>query len=254
MYKNIEYEFRSGVARLTLNRPPLNVLNIEMMEEINDAVSKSEKEAGIKMLVIGARGKAFSGGVDVGDHMEDKVKKMTEVFHRMCTLVVKYPYPTLAVLNGHALGGGCELAICCDFIVAVENAKIGQPEIKLGVYPPIAIIVLQKILGRKKALEMILTGETIDAREAYRIGLVNNIAAPEKLNEVAETMILGISQLSSAVLKITKAACNSAWEKDYDSALGVVEDIYLNKLMKTKDAVEGLSSFLEKRSPVWKNE
>jgi cyclohexa-1,5-dienecarbonyl-CoA hydratase len=253
-YSSIEYEKVAGIARINLNRPPLNVLNIAMMREICDAVSGCQKDKSVKMLVIAGRGKAFSGGVDVADHTADKVKEMTEVFHKMCSLVYKFPQPTLAVVNGHALGGGCELAICCDMIISSDTAKFGQPEIKLGVFPPIAAIVLPRIIGRKNALEIILSGELIDAKEAYRIGLVNKVAPHEKLGDMAQNMIDKFAALSGIVLKVTKQACGQGIDADYDAVLKKVEDIYLNKLMVTKDAEEGLKSFMEKRPPVWKNE
>jgi cyclohexa-1,5-dienecarbonyl-CoA hydratase len=253
-YSSIEYEKVAGIARINLNRPPLNVLNIAMMREICDAVSKCQKDSSVKMLVIAGRGKAFSGGVDVADHTADKVNEMTEVFHKMCSLVYQFPQPTLAVVNGHALGGGCELAICCDMIIASEAAKFGQPEIKLGVFPPIAAIVLPRIIGRKNALEIILAGELIDANEANRIGLVNKVVPPEKLADMAQNMIDKFAALSGIVLRITKEACSQGIGADYDNVLKNVENIYLNKLMVTKDAGEGLKSFMEKRPPVWKNE
>jgi cyclohexa-1,5-dienecarbonyl-CoA hydratase len=253
-YTSIELEKVAGIARINLNRPPLNVLNIAMMREICDAVSECQKDNSVKMLVIAGRGKAFSGGVDVADHTSDKVNQMTEVFHKMCSLVYKFPQPTLAVVNGHALGGGCELAICCDMIIASEAAKFGQPEIKLGVLPPIAAIVLPRIIGRKNALEIILSGELIDAREAQRIGLVNKVVPHEKLGELAQNMIDKFAALSGIVLRVTKQACSQGIDSDYDSVLKNVEKIYLHKLMVTKDAEEGLKSFMEKRPPVWKNE
>lgn len=253
-YTSIEYIQTSGIAKIILNRPPLNVLNIGMMREVCDALTQCEKDSSIKMLVISGRGKAFSGGVDVADHTADKVNEMTEVFHKMCSLVHKFPQPTLAIVNGHALGGGCELAICCDMIISTELAKFGQPEIKLGVLPPIAAIILPRIIGRKNALEIILSGELLDAREAHRIGLVNKIASPEKLDEIAQNMIDKFSALSAIVLRITKQACYQSVDTDFDDVLRRVEDIYLNKLMVTKDSEEGLKSFMEKRQPVWKNE
>jgi cyclohexa-1,5-dienecarbonyl-CoA hydratase len=250
---NIEFENKSGVARITLNRPPLNVLDIATMKEINQVVQASAEDKTVRVLVIAARGRAFSGGVDVADHTPDKVDEMTAVFDNMCSLVINYPQPTLAVLNGHALGGGCELAISCDMIIASESAKIGQPEIKLGVFPPIAVIILPRLVGRKKAMEMILMGELIDAWEAHRIGLANQVVPANKLDEAAGEMIRKLSGLSAAVLRYTKMACYRSFERDYDAALKTVEDIYLHKLMKTGDAVEGLNSFMQKRPPAWTN-
>ncbi|OGO15659.1 MAG: hypothetical protein A2Z02_01125 [Chloroflexi bacterium RBG_16_48_7] len=252
-YNSIEYENVSGVARINLNRPPLNVLDIAMMKEIVQATEEAQKDPAVKLLVIAGKGKAFSGGVDVADHTADKVDAMTEVFHKMCTSIIKFPQPTVAIVNGHALGGGCELAISCDMVIASEAARIGQPEIKLGVFPPIAAIVMPQIIGRKKALELILTGDVITAAEAYRIGLVNHVVAPEKLEETAMNFIEKLSMLSGIVMKYTKQACYAGLDGDYDAVLKKVEDIYLHKLMKTHDAAEGLKSFMEKRQAAWTN-
>jgi cyclohexa-1,5-dienecarbonyl-CoA hydratase len=252
-FNSIEYNNAGGIARITLNLPPANVLNIAMMKEIVQAVGESAKDRDVKLLVIDAKGKIFSGGVDVADHTADKVDQMTEVFHKMCTTVIKFPQPTLAILNGHALGGGCELAIACDMIIASENVKIGQPEIKLAVFPPIAAIMLPRLIGRKKALELILTGDTISARDALGMGLVNQVVPPDKLEEASNAMIAKFAALSPLVLKITKEACFAGLDRDYDETLKKVEDIYLHKLMVTKDAEEGLKSFMEKRQPKWQN-
>jgi cyclohexa-1,5-dienecarbonyl-CoA hydratase len=253
-YSSIQFEKVDGIARINLNRPPLNVLNIAMMREICEAVGQCQKDTSVKLLVIAGRGKAFSGGVDVADHTANKVKEMTEVFHKMCGLVYQCPQPTLAIVNGHALGGGCELAMCCDMIITSESAKFGQPEIKLGVFPPIAAIILPRIIGRKNALEIILSGELIDANEACRIGLVNKVVSHEKLNEIAENTIEKFAALSAIVLRVTKQACSQSVDSDFTAVLEKVEDIYLNRLMVTKDAEEGLKSFMEKRAPVWRNE
>jgi cyclohexa-1,5-dienecarbonyl-CoA hydratase len=252
-YNSIEVETTSGIAMITLNRPPLNVLDIAMMKEIIQATEEAAGDASVKVLVLSGKGKAFSGGVDVADHTPDKVDTMTEIFHKMCSSIIKFPQPTIAVVNGHALGGGCELALACDMVIASETAKIGQPEIKLGVFPPIAALIMPQIIGRKKALELILSGETISAAEAQRIGLVNYAVPPEKLEETAKAFIGKLGQLSGIVMKFTKQACVAGFDSDSDGRLKKIEDIYLRKLMKTHDAVEGLQSFMEKRNAVWTN-
>jgi cyclohexa-1,5-dienecarbonyl-CoA hydratase len=252
-FENIIFKKKDGVARLTLNRPPLNVLNIAMMKEINQALESIQNDTSLKVLVITGTGKAFSGGVDVGDHIGDKVNEMIEVFHRMFRLLNTLPQPTLAVLNGAALGGGCELAVFCDMVISSETAKIGQPEIKVGVFAPIASIVFPKLLSMKKALELQLTGDTINAQEAVRIGLINQAVPAEKLEEAANTMIQKLSSLSSTVLSYTKKSTYLGLESNFEDVLKKVEHVYLEELMVTKDAEEGLQAFLEKRNPVWQN-
>jgi cyclohexa-1,5-dienecarbonyl-CoA hydratase len=252
-FETILFEKKDGVARLTLNRPPLNVLNIAMMKEINQALESIQNDTSLKVLVITGTGKAFSGGVDVGDHIGDKVNEMIEVFHRMFRLLNALPQPTLAILNGAALGGGCELAVFCDMVISVETAKIGQPEIQVGVFAPIASIVFPKLLSMKKALELQLTGDTIDAQEAVRIGLINQAVPADKLDEAANTLIQKLAGLSSTVLSYTKKSTYLGLESDFEDVLKKVEHVYLKELMVTKDAEEGLQAFLEKRKPVWQN-
>src|SRR4030043_2414810 len=182
-YKHIQTELKDGVATLTLNRAPVNVLNIEMMEEINTYLDGLKKEKSLKLLVIQAVGKAFSAGGDVGEHLGDLVYKMIEVFHKIFRLMDALKVPSIAVVNGSALGGGCELALYCDMVIATERAKFGQPELRGGVFPPIAALVFPRMIGRKKALELILPGDTIGAQEALALGLVNKVVPEVSLTE-----------------------------------------------------------------------
>jgi cyclohexa-1,5-dienecarbonyl-CoA hydratase len=252
-YKYIQTEFKEGVATLTLNRPPLNVLNIEMMEEINTYFESLLKEKALKLLVIQAAGKAFSAGVDVGEHLGDLVYKMIEVFHRMFRLMDALKVPSIAVVNGSALGGGCELAVYCDMVMATEKAKFGQPEIQVGVFPPIAALAFPRMMGRKKALELILSGDVIGAQEALSLGLINKIVPETSLAEEVNGFIEKFRKLSGIVLKLTKEATLAGLNDDMDKGLKVIEKIYLERLMKTNDAIEGLKAFLDKRKPAWKD-
>jgi cyclohexa-1,5-dienecarbonyl-CoA hydratase len=251
-YQNISFEVASGVARLTFKRPPLNVLNIAMMREVNATLDGLD-QAATKVLVFAAEGKAFSAGVDVSEHTADKVNEMLEVFHGIFRRLDQMDMPTLAVVQGAALGGGCEVALFCDLVVASEKAKFGQPEIKVGVLPPIAAAILPRLAPHKKALELLLTGETIDAAEAYRLGLVNRVVPVEQLSAAADEMIGKLTALSGVVLRMTRRAARLGGQGAFDQALGQVESLYLNELMKTQDANEGLAAFLEKRVPVWKD-
>jgi len=253
-FKHIQTELKEGVAYLTLNRAPLNWLNMEMMEEFNSAIKQWTAEKSLKLLVLQAAGKAFSVGVEVADHLGDLAPKMIETFHGMFRLMDSLRVPSLAVVNGSALGGGCELALYCDMVIATEKAKFGQPEIQVGVFPPIAALILPRIIGRKKAMELILTGETIGSQEALTLGLVNKIIPEASLSEEVESFIAKFTKLSAAVLKLTREAALADLHDDMDKALEVIERIYLDKLMKTQDAIEGLRAFLEKRKPHWKNE
>jgi len=253
-FKHIQTEFKDGVATLTLNRAPVNVLNIEMMEEINTYLEGLKKEKSLKLLVIQAIGKAFSAGVDVGEHLGDLVYKMIEVFHKMFRLMDALKVPSIAVVNGSALGGGCELALYCDMVITTEKAKFGQPEIQVGVFPPIAALVFPRMIGRKKAMELILSGETISAQEALNLGLVNKVVPEASLAQEVNGFIEKFKKLSGIVLKLAKEATLAGLNDDMDKGLKVIERVYLDRLMKTHDAIEGLKAFLEKRKPAWKEE
>ena len=252
-FKHIQTELKDGIAILTLSRAPLNILNMEMMGEINTYLERLTREKSLKLLIVQAIGKAFSAGVDVGEHLGDLVYQMIEVFHKMFRLMDGLKVPSLAVVNGSALGGGCELALYCDMVIATEKAKFGQPEIQVGVFPPIAALILPRIIGRKKAMELILTGETISAREALAMGLINEVVSEASLAETVNGWIEKFKKLSGIVLKLTKEAVLSGLNDDMDKGLTVIEKIYLDHLMKTQDANEGLRAFLEKRKPTWKN-
>ena len=252
-YKTIVVEEKDMIGRITFNKPPLNVLNIEMMKEINNALKAFQKQS-LKVLILNANGKAFSAGVDVSEHTKEKVKEMIQVFHDIFTNLNKISAPTVALVNGAALGGGCEVATFCDIIIASEKSKFGQPEIKVGVLPPVAAAIFPKLIWSKKALELILTGDIIRANEAKELGLVNHILPVEGFEVEAEKFITEKLACNSAVvLQLTKRAIIEGATQNYKESIKKIEDIYLNELMKTSDASEGLAAFMEKRQPIWKN-
>jgi len=249
-YQHIKLEVAEGVATLTLCREPLNVLNIAMMREINQALDSLQGQD-LKCLLFKAEGKAFSAGVDVGEHLGDKVQEMIEVFHGIFRRLDALGLVTVASVQGAALGGGCELVAACDLVLASEKAKLGQPEIQVGVFPPVAALIFPRQLGYKKALELILTGDVIDAQEAQAIGLVNQVVPPDKLESATQSLVDKLKALSGLVLRLTKQAVREGLMDDTAAGLAKIESIYLDRLMKTHDAEEGLKAFLEKRKPVW---
>jgi cyclohexa-1,5-dienecarbonyl-CoA hydratase len=252
-FQNILFEIKDSVTTITINRPPYNVLDIQTMKEINGAIQNTKKERGLKALVIAAAGdKAFSSGVDVRDHTPEKVDEMIEVFHRIFRLLSTVEVPTVAVVNGMALGGGCEVAAFCDMVIASDRATFGQPEVKVGVYPSMAVAWLHRIVGEKKAYELLLTGDTINAGEAARIGLVNQVVPHGELDQAVEIFLGRLTDKSSAVLKWAKIAIKHGLDLDFEKGLQNSEIIYKSGLMRTDDANEGLTAFLEKRKPVWK--
>jgi len=253
-YEHIETGFHDGLGTVTLNRPPVNVLNIAMMEEINEVLEAWRGKKDLKAVLFNAKGKCFSAGVDVGEHMGDLAPKMIGVFHRMFRLMDRLGVPTLASVYGSCLGGGCELAIFCDLVISSDDAKYGQPEIQVGVFPPIAAQIMPRIIGRKAAMDLILSGRIISAQEALNMGLVNQVVPKEELEAATSAFLKPYLKMSAEVLRKTRKAITAGLMDDLEPSLRVIEDIYLDELMKTADAQEGLKAFLEKRKPEWKNE
>lgn len=253
-FKYITYTSDNGLITLTLDKPPYNVLDIVMMEELNNALDEAAKDASAKVLMITAKGeKVFSAGVDVLDHTPDKVVQMIDVFHGILKRLMVFPLPTVAALNGSAMGGGCELAIACDMAIATEETKLGQPEIKLGVFPPIAAILMPKVMPLARAMELLLGGNLIDAQEAKSLGLLNRVFPRATFEQDARAFVEQFLVQSRVALMYTKRAIREASGKPFFEALFWVEQTYLKELMSTDDAIEGLNSFMEKRKPVWKN-
>ena len=253
-YEFIETRFEEGLATITLNRPPVNILNIAMMQEINHCLESLQGEKDLKVVLFNAKGKCFSAGVDVGEHMGDLAPKMIGAFHRIFRLMDRLGAITVASVFSSCLGGGCELAVFCDLAIAAENSKIGQPEIQVGVFPPIAAYIMPRIMGRKDALDLILSGRIISALEARQMGLLNKVVPDGELEAETDLFIKPYLKLSAEVLRKTKKAVTAGLRDDLEPALGAIEKIYLDELMKTADAQEGLKAFLEKRKPVWENE
>lgn len=253
MFKLINYKEEDRLAEIRLNKPPYNVLDIPMMEEINAALDKViENQRHFNALIITAEGeKAFSAGVDVADHTADKVEKMIDVFHGIFRRLEKLDIVTVAGVKGAALGGGCELAIGCDLIIAAENAKFGQPEIKLAVFPPVAITYLAGVVGIKRAFEIVLLGENFSALDAKSMGLVNQILPLDGFDDAFANFARKFELMSGSALRVTKSALKKSINLNFEKTLSAVEEVYLKELMILQDANEGLNSFLEKRKPIW---
>jgi cyclohexa-1,5-dienecarbonyl-CoA hydratase len=252
-YKNINVRIEGGLGTITLNRPPVNVLNIEMMNEINDILKNWIEKRDLKVALFKTEGKCFSAGVDVGEHMGDLAPKMIESFHGMFRLMDQLGAVTVASVYGSCLGGGCELAVFCDLVIADDTAKFGQPEIQVGVLPPIAAQIMPRIIGKKAAMDLILSGRIVSAQESIGMGLINKVVAKGDLSHETDEFIKPYLSLSAEVIRITKKTIKAGLRDDFEPSLKVIEEIYLNELMRTNDAQEGLKAFLEKRTPEWKN-
>jgi cyclohexa-1,5-dienecarbonyl-CoA hydratase len=247
----ISLEIEGSVARIVLRNPPLNVIDIPMMEELARALAEVEAQPGIAVIVLSGAGKAFSVGVDVAAHTPDKVEGMLAMFHGVIRGLVATKKVTMAQVHGHCLGGGAELAMVCDLVYTADAAQWAFPEIKLGCYPPVACTALAALVGQKRAAELILTGRTINGREAAEIGLATSSVQEDQLSQALDECLARLLALSPAALAITKKACY-AWDSmHFDKGLARAEKIYFEDLMKTADAHEGVRAFMEKRTPKW---
>jgi cyclohexa-1,5-dienecarbonyl-CoA hydratase len=240
----------ANAYRITLADPPLNILDIAMLEELRDAIARVAPDR--HALIIDAEGeKAFSAGASVQDHLGDRVAAMLSRFHDCFRMLAKLDVVTVAVVRGAALGGGCELALACDFVLASDRAKFGQPEINLGVFPPVAAYQLSRQTAPRKGLELLLTGDTINAVAAEKLGLVNAIFPIAEFDARADEWLQRLYRQSASSLRFAKRAFRFAQSADFDERLADVERLYLDELMKTNDANEGLIAFTEKRKPLW---
>jgi cyclohexa-1,5-dienecarbonyl-CoA hydratase len=239
------------IVRITLRHSPLNVIDIPMMEELRQVLAETESRADISVVVISGEGTVFSAGVDVAAHTPDKVQDMLAKLHAVIRALVATKKVTIASVHGHCLGGGAELAMVCDVVYTSDSAQWGFPEIKLGCYPPVACTALAALVGQKRASELILTGRTISGTEAAAIGLATCCVSEENLANAVNACLNNLLKLSPAALAITKKAFY-AWDAmHFDKGLARAEKIYLEELMKTADAQEGIRAFIEKRAPKW---
>jgi cyclohexa-1,5-dienecarbonyl-CoA hydratase len=249
----IRFDTNQGISRIVLNRPPANVLSIEMMEEIASALDSLEYERDVKLVVVAGEGKYFSAGFELADHQGDRAYLMLETFRRIFEGFAKLDKPTLAVVAGSAFGAGSILAAGCDLVLAAASARFGHPEIKGGVFNPLAAALLPRLVGRKKAVEMILLGGALSAADAERMGLITRAVADEKLEAETAALVQRFQEGSAPVLQFARRAVVGAADLLFADAVRHAEDVYLNQLLATEDVAEGLSAVAAKRKPAWKD-
>jgi cyclohexa-1,5-dienecarbonyl-CoA hydratase len=249
---SIRVELNQRVATILLDRPPLNVMNIAMMDELHGAITSVSDRCDV-LILRGAGERAFSAGAEVADHTPDRVGQMLRFFHRVFLELWRGKMVTIAAVHGHCLGGGCELATFCDFVIAAESATFGQPEIKLGCFPPVAMVTFPRLTGLRSTLDLILSGRTVSASEAHRIGLVTRVVPADGLDQAVAALVNDLRALSPSVLAMARRALWNSDGFNFERSLQSVEDFYLHELMKTHDANEGIRAFLEKRQPVWQS-
>lgn len=241
------------VVTLTLARPPLNVLNIEMMDRVNETLLALRQHEGLKVLVVRGEGRAFCGGVDVKEHTRDKIQRLVQVFHRIFETIRLLDVVSIAAVDGIAVGGGFELALGCNMVVANESARFTLPQVAQGVFPPVAAIVLPRAAPRRKAMEWILLGEEISAADLANHGLVNRVWPDAEFEAQLAGFISKLVLRSGPVMQLARRAQTENYYATYEEALYRVENLYLRELMALEDPHEGLRAFLEKRPPKWHN-
>jgi cyclohexa-1,5-dienecarbonyl-CoA hydratase len=240
------------IARIDFNHPPLNIIDVPFMEQLASALEEVESHEGISVVVFSGSDKAFSSGVDIAAHTPDKVEEMLAKFHAVFRTMVASRKVLVAAVRGHCLGGGAELTLLCDLVVTSESATWGFPEISLGCFPPVAATALAAVVGQKQASDLILTGRKIDGHQAKILGLANSAVPDQQLPSEAVGLAKQLASLSPAALAATKKAMYTWDSMHFDKGLARAEKIYLEELMKTEDAREGIQAFLEKRDPRWK--
>jgi cyclohexa-1,5-dienecarbonyl-CoA hydratase len=251
--KSVRIARDNSVATLTLARAPLNLLNIDLMEQVNTILLGLREHTELKVLVIRGEGKAFCAGLDIADHTRDRVARMLQVFHRIFEALRMLDVISVAAVDGIAFGGGFQLAIGCNLILASASARFALPEIKVGTFPALACVVLPRAGPRRKAMEWILTGDEIPAEELRLHGLVNRVYPDAEFEQGLAEFVAKLSSKSAPVLQLAKRAQLESNDSGYEEALSSVENLYLRELMPLADVKEGITSFLEKREPVWKN-
>jgi cyclohexa-1,5-dienecarbonyl-CoA hydratase len=251
-FSRLMLELSPPVAHLTLNHPPLNVIDVLMMEELAQALAAVEATPNISVLIITGHGQAFSAGADVAAHAPERFPAMLAKFHNAIRSVLAARMVTIASVHGHCLGGGAELAMVCDLVYTAEDAQWGFPEIKLAFFPPVACTALASLVGQKRAADLILTGRIISGREAANIGLATEAVPQAQVTSQVNDALDRLLKLSPAALALAKKAIY-AWDSmHFDKGLSRAEKISVEELALTDDAVEGVRAFAEKRAPRWK--
>jgi len=250
-YACLMVSMQAPLARIILANPPVNVIDLPMMDELQAVLEEIEQRKEIVAIVFAGGDRAFSAGVDVGAHTPENVRNMLVKFHSVIRALVASKKVTMAAVRGNCLGGGAELAAVCDLVFTTDTATWGFPEISLGCFPPVAAAMLAAVVGQKHAAELVLTGRQITGEDAMRIGLANEALPEDELAEIVDDTAERISQLSPAALALTKKALY-AWDSaHFDKGLARAEQIYLEELMKLDDAQEGIAAWMEKRPPKW---
>jgi len=252
-FQFVNHRIEDGVARMTLNRPEHNLLNESMIRELSDGISWVAERDDVKLIVLDSACKVFCGGIDIGEYTSERVFQMLDAFHSVFVGIIESSKTVLSVVSGPAIGGGAELALFGDLIVATPKAKFAQPEITIGFFPPLASTILPFLIGPKLALELVLLGQPVTAERALELGLINRLVPEAKLEETVKDLINRVTTHSGPVLTMAKKAILGGMGLSLRDGLKNSMNIFLNELYRLEDSQEGLRALVEKRKPHWKN-
>jgi cyclohexa-1,5-dienecarbonyl-CoA hydratase len=251
--KMVGYVVEDGIAKISLNNPPMNILTQAMMDEISETLVMVSADSSVKAVAMTAEGKAFSAGADIGEHRPEKAREMIASFGRMFRLFDELELPVVMAVDGAALGAGFELVLMADVLLATETATFGQPEIRLGFFAPVGVVELPALVGRAKAIEITTTGRTYSALEMKELGIVSDVVPSETLREALSGVLKDLRRASPLVMRLNVRTLKGTRGKSFRKALDEAENVFLEELMAAEDPVEGINSFYEKRRPIWKN-
>jgi cyclohexa-1,5-dienecarbonyl-CoA hydratase len=252
-FENVKFRIEDGVARMTLSRPEHNLLNESMLREIASGISHAGERDDVKLIVVDSACKVFCGGIDIGEYTSQRVFQMLDAFHAAFAGMLEVGKPVICVVNGPAIGGGAELAAFGDLVIATPRARFAQPEISIGIFPPLASTILPFLVGPKIALELVLTGEPVTAERALELGMVNRLVPEAQLEQAVKDLVDRISGHSGPVLTMAKKAILGGMGMSLREGLKHSMNIFLNELYRLEDSQEGLRALVEKRKPNWKN-
>jgi len=252
-FQFVKFQIDAGVAHMTLNRPEHNLLNEGMLRELVDGIAHAGERPDVKLILLDSACKVFCGGIDVGEYTAERVFQMLDAFHSVFVGILETAKPVLCVVNGPAIGGGAELAAFGDLVIATPKARFAQPEVTIGVFPPLASTILPFLVGPKIALELVLLGEPVTAERALDLGLINRLVPEAKLEATVNDLCARIVGQSGPVLTMAKKAILGGMGLSLRDGLKNSMSIFLNELYRLEDSQEGIRALVEKRKPDWKN-
>lgn len=250
---NVKVEVADGIGTLTLSNPPLNILTRAVLAGLRARLEELRAVPGLRVLLLAAEGKHFSAGADVGEHLPPEHEALIPEFLDTIRALATFPLPVIAAVRGRCLGGGFELVQAADIVIAGEGAQFGQPEILLGVSAPAACVLLPRRTGHAVAAEILFTGDPLGAEQAAAAGLVLRVAPDADVESEARLLALRVARHSAVALRATKKTLMLGTGAALAEAMRGATEVYVEELMRSEDAVDGLTAFLEKRTPTWKH-